>query len=72
MTNTFTGLCVPSECSAEDIEKALDFSHCKVYDYPMPPKTDALAVTGLVIISLWVAVLIVWSCVISFKEPVIN
>ena len=71
-TNTFTGLCVPNQCSAEDIEMALQFLHCKVYDFPDPPKNDGLAITGAVIISLWLAILIVWSCVISFKEPVIN
>ena len=35
-------------------------------------QTDGLAVTGAVFVSLWLAVLIVWSCVISFKEPAIN
>ena len=51
---------------------ALQFLHCKVYEFPDPPKNDGLAITGAVFISLWLAILIVWSCVISFKEPVIN
>ena len=72
MTDTFTGLCMPEECSAEDIEMALNFLHCKVYDYPDAMESDGLAITGIVVVSLWLAVLIVWSCIISFKEPAIN
>lgn len=71
-TNTFTGLCVPDQCSAEDIEKALNFLHCKVYDFPISSNADGLSIAGAAFISMWLAILIVWSCVISFKEPVIN
>lgn len=72
--STYTGLCVPAECTVEDIEIALEFWHCQVYDYPDYPgrSMDALAIVGLVVIAMWLTILIVWSCVLSFKQPVIN
>jgi hypothetical protein len=45
---------------------ALDFWNCEVYDFP-ENSTDALAVTGIVLLSLWLAILIVWSIVLSCK-----
>lgn len=28
---------------------------------------DGLAITGTVVVALWASVLVVWSCVVSFK-----
>lgn len=65
---TFTGICVPEQCTAEDIEIiASEFIHCKVYEYPEPPEYDYLTYLGAVIISIWVVTLTVWSCFLSFK-----
>lgn len=62
---------MPSQCSREDMKIALDFWNCEVYDFPETGK-DALAVIGLVILSIWLAILIIWSIVISCREPEVN
>jgi hypothetical protein len=71
---TFTGICVPTKCQKEDIEAALHILKVKfsvVYDYA-DDSTDGLMVTCAVIVGLWLAVLTIWSIVLSCKEPVQN
>ena len=69
--NSFTGICVPEQCSKEDMKIALDFWNCEVYDFESDD-TDALATIGIVLLSVWVGVLVVWSVVISCREPGVN
>lgn len=39
-----------------------------VYDYPKDRSLDGLAITGIVIISIWLAVLVGWSCFTFFTK----
>lgn len=55
-------------CNQENLQQALKMYNVTVYDYPKDHQIDGLAITGLVIISLWSAVLIGWSCFVSLKE----
>lgn len=64
---TYTSACLPDVCNAQNLEQALSVLNVTVYDYPKEAQLDGLAITGIVIISLWASVLIVWSCVVSFK-----
>jgi len=70
---TFTGICVPSSCSKEDIEAALSIIKLKyysVYDYPEEEESpDGLMIACAVILGIWVAILVVWSIILSCKEP---
>lgn len=71
---TFTGICVPSSCKKEEIEAALSFLKIKysnVYDYPEEEESpDGLMIACAVILGIWVTILVVWSIILSCKEPV--
>lgn len=69
---TYTSVCLPKVCNQDNLQAALKSYNVTVYGYDQETETDGLAVTGLVIISLWSAVLIVWSCVVSFKEEAVK
>lgn len=71
---SFTGLCVPSICSKEDVEIALQSIsiNCKVYDFPKDTPTDLLLVACLVLVGVWVGALIIWSIILSCKEESTN
>jgi hypothetical protein len=64
--NSFTGICVPSQCSKEDMKIALDFWNCEVYDFK-EDNSDVLADIGLVVLLTWITILIVWSIILSCK-----
>lgn len=44
----------------------------KVYEYTSSPASNGLMVFCGVIVGIWVGVLILWSMIVSFKEPVEN
>lgn len=71
---TFTGICVPSSCSKEEVEAALNYMKIKyenVYDYPEEDRSiDGLSIACSVISGIWITVLTIWSIVLSCKEPV--
>lgn len=74
-TEVFTGLCVPKQCTREDIQRAvtlLSIKNSNVYDYPEDAKVDGLMVGCTVVVGLWVAVLTLWSIYLSIMEPVGN
>jgi hypothetical protein len=64
--NSFTGICVPSLCTKDDMKIALDFWNCEVYDFE-DSSTNPLMVIGLVVLFGWFAVLIVWSIILSCR-----
>ncbi len=58
-----------------DVEAALQLLKIKysvVYDYPADSETDGLMVACAVIVGIWLAILIIWSIVLSCKGPVEN
>ena len=72
---TFTGICVPKKCQKEDVEVAMQFAKIKyevVYDYPEDAGADGLVVVCAVFIGIWLGVLVLWSIILSCKEPVEN
>lgn len=72
---TYTGACLPNVCNADNLKETLiyfNITNADVYDYPADEGIDGLAITGTVIIGLWISVLVVWSCVVSFKEDQIK
>ena len=46
--------------------------YSNVYDYPKDPETDGLMVACAVFVGLWLAALVIWSIVLSCREPVEN
>ena len=74
-SDSFTGLCAPAVCDKPQIEEALQALSIKtsqVYDYPTDPPSDPLFVLAAVIVGIWVGVLVIWSVIRSFKEPLEN
>ena len=72
---TFTGICVPDKCGKVEVEAALlmlNIKYHNVYDYPQEAETDGLVIVCAVVVGLWLAVLVVWSIVLSCREPVQN
>ena len=68
---TYTGACLPKVCNADNLKETLiyfNITDADVYDYPVEESIDGLAIAGTVIVGLWISVLVVWSCVVSFKE----
>ena len=66
---------MPINCQKAEVEAALHYLNIKdfsVYDYPKKVKTDGLLIASSVIINIWLLILIVWSIVLSCREPVEN
>lgn len=72
MLEWYTGLCIPSECLASDIEIALEFLHCRVYEVEHLKKIDTVAQVGGIVVLAWLALLFGCSCYISLSHPVVN
>lgn len=67
--NTYTGLCIPNNCTREDIETVLQPLNAKVYEMKEEADLDGWAITGLVALCGWLLVLIVSSIYASCMEP---
>ena len=69
--NTFTGICIPSKCTKEDIEQVLihelNIKNIEVYDYPTDAASNPLLTVCSVVVGVWMGVLLMWSAWLSFK-----
>ena len=66
---------MPDKCGKEEVEAALMLLNIKfsdVYNYPKHVGTNGLAIACSVVVNIWLLVLIVWSIVLSCREPVEN
>ena len=73
--DTFTGLCMPKECNAADVQHALQIlnvTNAIIYDYPKEVASDGLLTTSWVVVGIWLGVVILWSIVLSCREPANN
>lgn len=73
MMDYFTGICVPKQCSADDVVIAsMDFLRCRVYDVGELGIGDFVGFVGGVIVVGWVGLVIGCSLGYYFRQPVIN
>jgi hypothetical protein len=63
---------MPVQCTPSDIEIALEFLHCRVYDQGDLKEIDIVAKVGAAVVLGWIALVLSCSCRIALKEPVVN
>ena len=67
-TNTYTGICIPDNCTEEDIQTVLEPFNSKVYQLNTDYNLDAWSIIGLVVLCTWVVVLVIFSMWASCRE----
>lgn len=73
MMEYFTGICVPRQCSADDIVIAsMEFLRCRVYDGGDLDIGERVGFVGGVVVLGWVVLVIGCSLGYYFRQPVIN
>ena len=67
-TNTFTGICIPDNCTEEEIQDVVEPYNSKVYELNGDYNLDAWSITGLVVLCTWIAVLVIFSVWSSCRD----